>query len=75
MPLALISIGDIISLDLTFLQFIGWFVLASLIINELRSIVENLVETGYKVPPILTKGLAVAEKLIDSNDIEIKDNK
>ncbi len=37
-------------------------------INELRSILENLVETGYDVPSILTKGLAVTEKLLNKDD-------
>jgi toxin secretion/phage lysis holin len=68
MPLALMAIGDIIGLDLSFLEFIGWFVLASLMVNEIRSILENLVETGYNVPPILTKGLAVTEKLLNKGD-------
>lgn len=75
MPLALVSIGTIIGIDLSFLGLIGWFVLASLMINELRSILENLVEAGYDVPTILTKGLAVTEKLLNrDNDktIEIK---
>lgn len=75
MPLALVSIGTIIGIDLSFLELIGWFVLASLMINELRSILENLVEAGYDVPTILTKGLAVTEKLLNKDSdktIEIK---
>ncbi len=47
-----------------FLTFLGWFTLASLMVNEVRSILENLVECGYRVPDFLTKGLAVTEKLI-----------
>ena len=75
MPLALVSIGTIIGIDLSFLGLIGWFVLASLMINELRSILENLVEAGYDVPAVLTKGLAVTEKLLNKDNdktIEIK---
>lgn len=45
---------------------IGWWVLAMLIVNEARSILENLVEMGYKVPEMLIKGLAVTEKLIEA---------
>lgn len=44
---------------------LGWFVLASLAINEIRSIIENIVECGYKVPQILIKGLDIANKVIN----------
>ena len=37
-----------------------------LIINEARSILENLVELGYKVPDVLIRGLAVTDKLIEA---------
>ncbi len=60
-----VHIGDeFFGINLNFLNMIGWWVLAMLIINEARSILENLVELGYKVPDILIKGLAVTEKLI-----------
>lgn len=39
--------------------------LASLTVNEIRSILENLVEADIQVPGFLIKGLAVADKLID----------
>ncbi|MBT9812910.1 holin, partial [Enterocloster citroniae] len=35
-------------------------------VNEIRSILENLVECGYNVPAFLIKGLAVTEKLINA---------
>ncbi|MCM1122387.1 MAG: phage holin family protein [Eubacterium sp.] len=57
---------DMLGLDLSFLHLIGWWVLAMLIVNEARSILENLVELGYKVPEVLIKGLAVTEKLIEA---------
>lgn len=60
-----IEIGETIGIDLAFISMIGWFVLASLIINEIRSIIENFVEAGYQVPGFLTKGLEVANKAID----------
>ena len=44
----------------------GWFTLASLLVNEIRSVLENLVECGYNVPAFLIKGLAVTEKLINA---------
>ena len=42
--------------------------LASLIVNEARSILENLVEMGYDVPDFLVKGLAVTQKLIEAKN-------
>ena len=44
--------------------------LASLCINEVRSIIENLVQCGYNVPSVLTKGLEVADKLINEENDE-----
>lgn len=61
----LIEIGTIIKIDLQITTLLGWFVLASLIVNEARSICENFVEAGYNVPKVLSGGLAVADKLIN----------
>ena len=52
-------------IDLGVTKLLGWFVLASLTINELRSIVENFVEAGYNVPAILTTGLEISNRLIN----------
>lgn len=60
-----IEIGKIIGVNLHITQFIGWFVLSSLIINEFRSIIENFVEAGYNVPKVLVNGLEVANQAID----------
>lgn len=57
---------ELLNVELSFLTLFGWFTLASLTVNEVRSILENLVEMGYKVPLFLIKGLAVTEKLINS---------
>ena len=57
--------NDLLHIDLGFLSLIGWFTVACLLINEIRSIFENLVECGIKVPDVLIKGLAVTEKLIN----------
>ena len=57
-----------INVDLGVTVLLGWFVLASLLVNEIRSICENFVEAGYKVPKILTKGLEVAEKVVNKDD-------
>lgn len=63
---------ELLDVELSFLTLFGWFTLANLIVNEVRSILENLVEMGYKVPEFLIKGLAITEKLINSN-IKIPD--
>ena len=60
------ELGAVINIDLSILAFLGWYVLASLIINEYRSILENLVEAGCDVPQVLVKGLEVASKKIDN---------
>lgn len=59
-----IEIGKTLGIDLAVTAYIGWFTLASLIVNELRSILENFVEAGDNVPSVLTKGLEVAENAI-----------
>ena len=63
-----IEIGNTLGIDLGITTLLGWFVLASLTTNELRSIIENLVETGYNIPNILTKGLEVADKIINEEN-------
>lgn len=66
-----IEIGKTIGVDLGVTTLLGWFVLASLLINEIRSILENFVEAGFKVPKILIKGLEVADKVVNKeNDSE-----
>ncbi len=62
-----IEIGSTLGINLQITVLLGWFVLASLIVNELRSILENFVEMGYDVPKILVKGLEVADKAINQS--------
>ena len=65
LPDLFIKLGsDTLGIDLEFLMLLGWFTLATLIVNEIRSILENLVEMDYNVPEILIDGLAVTEKLL-----------
>lgn len=64
------EIGKVLNINLRVTSLLGWFVLASLLINEARSVVENLVESGAKVPHFLKEGLDVAEKMIDSKEEE-----
>lgn len=76
MSAVFIEIGKTINVDLSFTSIIGYFVLTTLIINEIRSIIENFVEAGYNVPVILVKGLEIANKAIDGKlkiDIETGD--
>lgn len=63
---------NILDVNLSFLTLFGWFTLASLLVNEVRSILENLVECGYNVPAFLIRGLAVTEKLINAG-VETKE--
>lgn len=65
-----IEIGSTLGIDLGITTLLGYFVLASLLVNEMRSIVENFVEAGYNVPKILTNGLEVADKIINKENQE-----
>lgn len=58
-------IGTIINMNLEFVMLFGWFTLACMLINEFRSIIENLVELDVEVPNFLKKGLRVTQDLID----------
>lgn len=70
------KIGKIIGIDLHIMLAIGWFILAHCIINEFRSILENMVELdkGYLVPKWLIKGLEVTNKIMDKKANNIVDN-
>lgn len=63
-----VQIGDVLHIDLQITKLLGWFVLASLTVNEFRSILENFVECGYDVPKILVEGLEVANKAFNKED-------
>lgn len=65
-----IEIGTVIGVNLGITTLLGWFVLASLLVNEIRSIVENFVEAGFNVPIVLVKGLEVADKAINKENQE-----
>ena len=70
----LVQLGNKIKINLEFIMIFGWFTLACLIINESRSIIENLIEIGINVPEFLKKGLEQYQKIID-NTINNLDNK
>lgn len=65
MSVGFVKLGNVIGLDLGVTVLLGWFVLATLTVNEIRSILENLVDAGVSVPKFLTKGLEVANKVMD----------
>lgn len=65
-----IEIGNTLGLDLGVTTLLGYFVLASLLVNELRSILENFVEAGYNVPTVLVRGLEVADKVVNQEEKE-----
>ena len=62
-----------LGIDAGFLIAIGWLTTCMLWINEVRSILENLVELGCNVPQFLIVGLDVTAKLVNGkaeNDTE-----
>ncbi len=63
--LAFTEMGETIGIDLSFTIGIGWFVLASYLVNEIRSILENAVKLGWNAPKILIKGLEIADKAME----------
>lgn len=42
-------------------DYIGWLTLTMLVVNEARSITENLVQMGVSVPSVLIRGLAITQ--------------
>lgn len=66
-----VEMGKALNIDLSITINIGYITLGTLILNEARSIIENLVECGYHPPKILTKGLEVAGKVVEKvSDID-----
>lgn len=62
----LVDIGNFININLEFVMLFGWFTVVCLIINESRSIIENLIETGIKVPAFLSKGLEIYNNTLEN---------
>ena len=69
------TMGKNIGIDIAFVELFGWFTLATFIINEIRSILENLVIIGVDVPQFLIKGLEVAAKAVESKTDGIPSDK
>lgn len=58
--------GDKFDMNLNFIMMFGWFTLGTYLINELRSILENLVTVNVPIPDFLIKGLEIADKAIEN---------
>ncbi|MBA4688712.1 MAG: phage holin family protein [Candidatus Galacturonibacter soehngenii] len=59
------DMGNLIGVDLGFVVWFGYFTLATYLMNELRSIIENIVEMGGNVPIFLIKGLDIVNKRVE----------
>ena len=44
------------------------------LVNEIRSVLENLVEVGVEVPDFMVKGLDITKKLMDAKTKGGQDN-
>ena len=64
-----------LGINIKFIMDFGWFTLVCLILNETRSILENLVEIGVKVPKFLIIGLEKYQELINSSSNKLSNNK
>lgn len=56
------NLGNNFGIDLGITELLGWFVLASLIFHELRSILVSVQKAGIRIPEILVKCLDLAEE-------------
>lgn len=59
------DMGHLLGIDLTFVILFGYFTLATYLINELRSILENIVAMGAPVPSFLIAGLDIVNKKVE----------
>ena len=59
------DMGKMIGIDLSFVVWFGYFTLATYLINELRSILENIVAMGGNVPIFLIRGLDIVNKKVE----------
>lgn len=61
-----VEMGEVIGIKLDFVILFGWLTLAMYLVNEIRSVLENLVEVGVEVPDFMVKGLDITKKLMDA---------
>ncbi len=55
------------------MYLLGWFTFTLLLINEIISILENLVILGIKVPNILIRSLKATEGILDEASKKVID--
>ena len=69
------QIGIVVGKNLSIMQCIGWFILTHCIINEIRSILENMVQMDKDnlIPNWLIRGLEVARNKFDMKAEQIID--
>ena len=60
------QMGQSIGVPLDFMNLVGWFVLANYLVNEIRSVLENLVDMDVPVPVFLVRGLKIAAEKIEA---------
>lgn len=60
------TIGELIGFNIEYVILFGWFTLACLLINEIRSVLENLTEIGIEIPEFLIKGLKIVDDKINN---------
>ena len=65
-----VEMGEVLGIKLDFVILFGWLTLAMYLVNEIRSVLENLVEIGIEVPDFIIKGLDVTKKLMDAKTKE-----
>lgn len=66
---------EILNINLSIMYSLGWFTFAILIINEIISILENLISLGIKVPSVLIKSIKATESILDDTGEKILKNK
>ena len=59
--IAFVDIGKKLNLNLHIMFCLGWYVLGAMILNELRSIIKNLIQLHVFIPKIFTKCLQEIE--------------
>lgn len=60
------AMGESIGVKLAFMDFVGWFTLANYLVNEIRSVLENMVEMNVPVPGFLVSGLRVTSEKLEA---------
>ncbi|WP_310603666.1 phage holin family protein [Anaerosporobacter sp.] len=64
---------EVLGVNLSIMYSLGWFTFLLLIVNEIVSILENLVVLNVKVPDILMKSLKLTDNILDDVSKKILD--